>query len=118
MLIVCVCLSGLINGSIGRIFKIIYSPGRQPPMLPDLLLVEFPKYLGPSFLDSHDHIVPLTTFSHTWITKEKKNYSRTQFPILPGDSFSVHGAQGKTEEKIICNLGGMSANFNDVTSTQ
>lgn len=112
MLIVCICLPGLINGSTGRIFKIIYRPNRHPPMLPDLLLAEFPQYLGPSYLDSHDHIVPLTPFTHTWITKEKKNYARTQFPVLPGDSFSVHGAQGKTEAKTICNLGGMFAHFN------
>ena len=111
MLIVCICLPGLINGSTGRIFKIIYRPNRHPPMLPDLLLAEFPQYLGPSFLDNHDHIVPLTPFTHTWVTKEKKNYARTQFPVLPGDSFSVHGAQGKTEAKTICNLGGMFAHF-------
>ena len=98
--------AGLINGSIGYIHDIIFSPDRSPPKLPDLLLCRFDSYLGPSYLDNVEKIIPLSPFTYTWITKEKNSFSRTQFPIHPGDSFSIHGSQGQTVPRAIINLGG------------
>ena len=51
--------NGLYNGATGTAVDIIYSNGRTNDTLPDVVMVEFPKYSGPAFLDDSPKIVPI-----------------------------------------------------------
>ena len=91
--------AGLVNGAHCFIRYIIYREGvdhtRDPPPMPDLLLVEVPGYTGPSYLDGTDRIVPILPMTHVWSTQGHENMSRMQFPLLPGYGITIHKAQGK-----------------------
>ena len=52
---------GLYNGATGYIEDIIYCNGRSPKDgLPDVVMMNIPKYTGPLFMDSNPTIVPVT----------------------------------------------------------
>ena len=58
----------LVNGAIGTVEKIIFLKGDKPPDdLPEVILVRFPDYKGPT-LDNG--CVPITLISKSW---KKKN---------------------------------------------
>ena len=51
---------GLFNGSMGTVVDIIYCDGRSPSdSQPDVIMVNFPKYTGPPFIESHPNVVPI-----------------------------------------------------------
>ena len=51
---------GLFNGAIGFVREILYLEGRTPSSnLPDVVMVNFPGYLGPPFTTSGDPLVPI-----------------------------------------------------------
>ena len=89
---------GLVNGSHGYIRYIIYregsDPNTSPYPMPDMLLVEFPTYTGPSFLDTEERIVPIFPETASWSTRRVKNLYKIQFPILPGYAITIHKSQG------------------------
>ena len=95
--------AGLVNGSLGFIEYIVYFEGNDPPQncqtadarMPDLLLVRFPNYTGPSFLQNREHIVPITPIEAVWMNKKREILTRRQFPLIYGDALTVHKAQGK-----------------------
>ena len=39
-------LSGLVNGAQGTVVGILYRDGKQPPDIPDAVLVQFDNYVG------------------------------------------------------------------------
>ena len=82
---------GLTNGSVGRIYKIIYGPGESPPMLPRAVLVIFDGYIGPTFpnKDNVEKVVPIVPVTHTW-TKQKTTMTRTALPIILGYALTIH----------------------------
>ena len=90
--------SGLVNGADGYVRYIIYGEKTDltadPPPMPDLLLVEFPGYTGPSYLENTEKIVPLYPLHHNWSTHGHENLSRMQFPLLHGYGITIHRAQG------------------------
>jgi hypothetical protein len=50
----------LVNGALGYIQKIYYSPGTKPPQLPMFTIVLFDKYIGVPFDKNNLNIVPIT----------------------------------------------------------
>ena len=85
--------SKLVNGSHGIIRFIIYKGQKTPGKdLPDMVLVEFPSYIGPSFLQTHQKIVPIIPQTTTWYSK--KEFSRTTYPLILSWSLTIHKAQG------------------------
>lgn len=89
--------AGLVNGSRGIIRFIIYKQdsNTQPGSIPDLLLVEFPKYIGPSFRNDQEKLVPICPDVATWTTPKREMMERRQFPLIPGSALTIHKAQGK-----------------------
>ena len=63
--------------------------------MPALLLVHFPKYIGPSFLDDEEKIVPVVPHISTWRNRAGEPMSRTQFPLIYGYAITIHKAQGE-----------------------
>ena len=87
---------GLVNGAQGKIWKIIYSPGRTPPDLPDCVLVEIPQFLGesPKGIEK-PKIVPIVPIERSWWSaKDKVMYSRRALPIDDAYGITIHSSQG------------------------
>ena len=89
--------ANLVNGSIGWIRYIIYSEKSDPKeaSMPALLLVHFPKYIGPSYLENEDNIVPVVPHTSTWRDKSGNQMSRSQFPLIYGYGITIHKSQGE-----------------------
>ena len=62
MLTVNLCVNfGLYNGACGTVIDIIYLNGNHPSeALPDIVVVDFPHYKGPAFIDEMPTAVPIT----------------------------------------------------------
>ena len=88
----------LVNGAIGYVQYIIYSEKTDPKVagMPALLLVKFPKYEGPSYLQDEPHIVPVVPHYSTWKDKNGLLMSRSQFPLIYGYAITIHKAQGES----------------------
>ena len=116
--------AGLVNGADGIVEYIIFRSNtdfsRSPPPLPDVLLVRFNGYHGPSYLADLgiEGIVPIVPMTHYGIGGKNENFSRTQYPLLPGYGITIHKAQGEPPLLIsICvsfppyrNISGMTLN--------
>lgn len=65
---------GLVNGSIGTVEQIIFRKGKLPPEdIPEIILVKFPNYTGPTT----NGLVPIKRLTR-YFTKKQINYTRTQ----------------------------------------
>ena len=95
--------TGLVNGAEGIIHKIVYSPNRKPPALPDMILVEVPQYLGKSCINK-EKIVPIVPITRTWI-KNKVTCSRKALPLVPSYAITIHKSQGASMYYVILNIG-------------
>ena len=89
--------AGLVNGSRGVVRFILFKSTSctGPGSIPDLLLVEFPKYIGPSYRPGYEKLVPIAPDCASWTTPRKEMMQRRQFPIIPGSALTIHKAQGK-----------------------
>ena len=74
--------------------------------LPDMILVHFPKYIGPSFIDGESGIVPICPISAAW-RHRNCTYSRQQFPLLLAYGLTIHKGQGMTLDKLILDIGNL-----------
>ena len=86
---------GLFNGAVGTVKDIIYSDGKSPRdrCLPEVVLVDFPEYSGPPFLDSAPTVIP--------IVPETRRLDcgccrRKQIPLRLGWGTTIHRCQGMT----------------------
>lgn len=75
---------GLFNGSMGQVVNIIYLNGRTPVEgQPDVVMVNFTKYTGPPFIDSHLQLVQIVP-----VERKKDchcfNCKRKQIPLRIG----------------------------------
>jgi len=98
--------ANLVNGSMGEIWDIVYAKNIEPPALPLFVLVHFPNYSGPPFLDEFPKIVPITpqSFSFNHSTTHKL-YERTQIPLMLAYGLTIHKAQGSEFNRCVADIG-------------
>lgn len=91
---------GLCNGAPGIVQHFFYHEGHAPPNLPIAVLVHFPNYCGPPFLNSAPKCVPIAPITFEWESK-----SRQQLPLQLRYAVTIHKSQGQTLHKAVIDLG-------------
>ena len=84
---------GLNNGAIGKVIAILYPENSRPPAFPEAIVVDFPRYKGPSWILEHPTWVPIPVDEGRC---EKNCCSRTGFPLMPGYCVPISKSQGMT----------------------
>ncbi|XP_066931788.1 uncharacterized protein [Clytia hemisphaerica] len=84
---------GLNNGAIGKVIAILYAEGEAPPSFPEAVVVDFPRYKGPSWLPEHPTWVPIPVNEARCDTN---CCSRRGFPLMPGYCIPISKSQGMT----------------------
>ena len=81
--------AGLTNGSRGILVDVV---AEEPDKMPLALLVEFPDFVGPSFVDDAPRVAPLepVTFHFGF----QGAAPRTQFPVTLAWAVTIHKSQG------------------------
>ncbi|XP_061185108.1 uncharacterized protein LOC133193154 [Saccostrea echinata] len=86
----------LFNGSMGQVIDILYLNGKTPnDGLPDVVMVEFTKYTGPPFIESHPKLVPVVAVERK-VDCHCFNCKRKQIPLRLGWGTTIHRCQGMT----------------------
>ena len=87
---------GLFNGSMGRVEEIIYNTGDSPKTsLPNVVIVEFPNYTGPSFINNYSKLVPIVPVERC-LDCNCHGCSRKTVPLRLGWATTIHRCQGMT----------------------
>jgi len=93
------CISfGLFNGSPGVIRHIIYVDGNKPQLInsrPNFVIVEFPSYSGPAFVDFNPKLVPIVPIGRP-VDCSCSGCTRLQLPLRVGFATTIHRSQGMT----------------------
>ncbi|XP_066910881.1 uncharacterized protein [Clytia hemisphaerica] len=91
----CMTRLGLNNGAIGKVVSIIYKTNIKPPQMPEIVVVDFPRYKGPVWDENHPTWVPITA---NIVTCEdvSKCCRRTGFPLITGYAITIAKSQGMT----------------------
>ena len=96
MLTVNLCVdAGLFNGATGNIVHLIYPEGITPSDggQPSVVVVDFPKYKGPAFVEDHPTYVPIHAVDRRL---DCECCSRKQIPLRLGWGTTIHRCQGMT----------------------
>jgi ATP-dependent DNA helicase PIF1 len=88
--------AGLVNGALGYIQQIYYSPGTKPPQLPMFTTVLFDKYIGVPFDKNNLNIVPITPITRG---------NRKQIPLKMAWALTIHKSQGLTLDRATIDIG-------------
>ena len=98
---------GLVNGASGIVKDIIYPNKAELNILeelPDILLIDFDNYSGPSFFEDHESKSCIPIYCKTSYSKYH-NCTRKQMPIKLNYASTIHKAQGATLTSGIIDLG-------------
>ena len=105
---------GLVNGSQGIVRDIIYEADHNPNharvacRMPSSIIVDFPKYTGPAFLDDAPSTwVPL--MPRTRETGDDDGSSRTMYPLTLAWALTPWKAQGMTLDKVKVHINNAAA---------
>ena len=88
--------AGLTNGAKGIVKYIVYGAKVKPKALPNMVLVQFPQYIGPSYLEDCNNCVPIMPIKRDW---------RIMLPLKPAYATTIHASQGQSLDRVIINLG-------------
>ena len=91
----CMTRLGLNNGAIGTVISIICKQNVKPPHLPELVVVDFPRYKGPAWDVNHPTWVPITS-NVVNCENVAKCCKRTGFPLTTGYAITIAKSQGMT----------------------
>ena len=95
---------GLVNGSIGTVFRIIFAENQGPPSLPAFVICIFPNYTGPPFLPDQPHSFPVIPIRRSW-SAGNHILSRTGIPLDLAWALTIHKSQGLTMPKAVIDIG-------------
>lgn len=86
---------GLYNNAVGTIVDILFSNGESPNdnNLPSFILVDFPGYTGPPFIETYPTIIPVAPVE---VCCEHKCCRRKQMPLRLAYGQTIHTFQGAT----------------------
>ena len=84
---------GLNNGAIGTVIAILYAKGKAPPAFPEAVVVDFPRYKGPSWIQEHPTWVPIPVNESRC---DNNCCSRMGLPLMPGYCIPISKSQGMT----------------------
>lgn len=98
---------GLVNGALGYVRKIVYRSEYGPPYnSPELLMIEFDKYVGPTI----DNLVPIPQITRYWKTY-LFSCNRKQFPVELSWAITIHKSQGFTLDKAVIDIDNSERNL-------
>lgn len=84
---------GLNNGAMGTIISICYEENKSPPDIPQCVVVQFPDYKGPAWLNCHPKWIPVPIDEDRC---EQNCCSRRGFPLITGYAIPIAKSQGMT----------------------
>ena len=96
--------AGLTNGAKGIVKYIVYGAKVKPKALPNIVLVQFPQYIGPSYLKNCNNCVPIVPIKRDWYSG-KKHCWRIMLPLKPAYATTIHASQGQSLDRVIIKLG-------------
>ena len=88
--------TGLVNGALGNITEIVYSPSSKPPDVPMYVIARIDNYTGPVWDPTDPRCIPITPISLG---------NRRQIPITMAWAITIHKSQGFTLEKATIDIG-------------
>jgi ATP-dependent DNA helicase PIF1 len=101
--------AGLVNGASGVVVDVVFADHNDPLLAPsrsqhpDYVLVDFPKYSGPPFIQELPTVLPIVPM--TAFTRNGASGTRTQFPLMLAWEMTVHKAQGLTVDRCCVDIG-------------
>ena len=94
----------LVNGTRGVVQDFVFDDDHLPPSLPLAVIVNFPDYAGPPFLEEYPTYVPISVQYAEWRHRTSV-LSRTQIPLRMCWAYTIYKSQGQTIEKAVIDLG-------------
>ena len=82
---------GLNNGAMGKVVAILYEKDCNPPSFPTAVVVNFPNYKGPAWLQNHPTWIPIIANESRC---ESDCCTRNGLPLIPGYAITITKSQG------------------------
>ena len=95
---------GLCNGSPGTVQDILFAANTGPTDLPIAVLVNFPHYIGPPFMEERPQCIPVPPQLFEWDFHGSR-LSRLQVPLRLRYAMTIHKLQGQTLSEVVIDLG-------------